>query len=85
MSEAELHIIRQRMLQGAQQKARRGELVTRVPMGYMRDDHGRVPGRSSSGDAIPNCLVAIRSIFSTCNALCQGGDIRHGSMTGVSG
>ncbi|MGO9202829.1 MAG: hypothetical protein ACLQM8_20100 [Limisphaerales bacterium] len=42
MSEAELHIIRQRMLQGAQQKARRGELVTRVPMGYMRDDHGRV-------------------------------------------
>jgi DNA invertase Pin-like site-specific DNA recombinase len=44
MSEAELHIIRQRMLQGAQQKARRGELVTRVPMGYLRDDHGRVPG-----------------------------------------
>ena len=27
----------------------------------------------SSGDAIPNCLVAIRSVFSTCNALCQGG------------
>ena len=44
MSEAELHIIRQWMLQGAQQKTRRGELVTRVPMGYMRDDHGRVPG-----------------------------------------
>jgi len=29
--------------------------------------------RSSSGNTIPNCLVAIRSIFSTCNALCQGG------------
>jgi hypothetical protein len=27
----------------------------------------------SSGDTIPNCLAVIRSIFSTCNALCQGG------------
>src|SRR5579863_3593209 len=42
MSEAELHIIRQRMLQGAQQKARRGELVTGVPFGYMRDAEGHV-------------------------------------------
>ena len=30
-------------------------------------------GVLSSGDTIPNRLVAIRSIFSTCNALCQGG------------
>jgi DNA invertase Pin-like site-specific DNA recombinase len=42
MSEAELHIIRQRMLQGARQKASRGELVTRVPIGYVRDAQGRV-------------------------------------------
>ena len=42
MSEAELHIIRQRMLQGAQQKARRGELVTGVPLGYVRDAEGQV-------------------------------------------
>ena len=27
----------------------------------------------SSGDTIPNSEIAIRSIFSTCNALCQGG------------
>jgi DNA invertase Pin-like site-specific DNA recombinase len=42
MSEAELHIIRQRMLQGARQKASRGELVTGVPFGYMRDAEGHV-------------------------------------------
>lgn len=42
MSEAELHIIRQRMLQGTQQKARRGELVTGVPFGYVRDAQGHV-------------------------------------------
>ncbi len=42
MSEAELHILKQRMLQGAWQKARRGELVSKVPMGYVRDSHGDV-------------------------------------------
>ncbi len=35
MSEAELHIIKQRMYQGVLNKARRGEFVTRVPMGYV--------------------------------------------------
>ena len=42
MSEAELHILRQRMLQGLLQKARRGELVTQVPVGYVRDGFGQV-------------------------------------------
>jgi len=38
-------------------------------VGYAEDflRHG------SSGDTIPNSKIAIRSIFSTCNALCQGG------------
>ena len=38
-------------------------------------DRRRLPRarRLSSGDTIPNRLVVIRSIFSTCNALCQGG------------
>src|SRR6516162_3454912 len=36
MSEAELHIIRQRLWQGALQKARRGELLTKGPTGYVR-------------------------------------------------
>lgn len=42
MSEAELHIIKQRMWQGSLNKARRGELVARVPIGYVRDAAGRV-------------------------------------------
>ncbi|MEQ8667897.1 MAG: recombinase family protein [Pirellulales bacterium] len=42
MSEAELHILKQRMLQGALQKARRGELVSKVPIGYVRNTAGHV-------------------------------------------
>jgi hypothetical protein len=36
MSEAELHILQQRMWQGALQKARRGELPSKGPIGYVR-------------------------------------------------
>jgi len=41
MSEAELHVLRVRLHQGTLNKARRGELFTCVPMGYVRSpDHG---------------------------------------------
>ena len=36
MSEAELHIMKGRMQQGSWNKARRGELITHVPIGYVR-------------------------------------------------
>ena len=39
MSEAELHVIRQRMWQGALQKAKRGELLGKGPMGYLRSEN----------------------------------------------
>lgn len=42
MSEAELHILRQRLLQGKLQKARRGELGKPVPTGYLRRASGEV-------------------------------------------
>ena len=42
MSEAELHILKQRMWQGALNKARRGELVSRVPIGYLRNEASQV-------------------------------------------
>jgi DNA invertase Pin-like site-specific DNA recombinase len=42
MSEAELHILKQRMLEGKRAKARRGELGMRVPMGYIRQLSGEV-------------------------------------------
>ena len=41
MSEAELHMMCQRMHQGRSNKARRGELFTHVPIGYVRDESGQ--------------------------------------------
>jgi hypothetical protein len=60
MSEAELHVLKQRMLEGKLAKARRGELGMRVAMGYVRRPSGETircdrspreasaPGRSAS-------------------------------------
>jgi DNA invertase Pin-like site-specific DNA recombinase len=42
MSEAELHILKQRMLEGKRAKARRGELSLALPMGYVRHPSGEV-------------------------------------------
>ena len=42
LSEAELHLLRQRMDAGRLEKARRGELIQHVPTGYVRDESGRV-------------------------------------------
>jgi DNA invertase Pin-like site-specific DNA recombinase len=42
MSEAELHLIKQRMLQGKKAKAQRGELGMLLPMGYTRAVSGEV-------------------------------------------
>ena len=42
MSEAELHILKARMLKGRRAKARRGELGKPVPMGYVRRLSGEV-------------------------------------------
>ena len=42
MSEAELHILPQRLHQGRLNKARRGELATSLPVGYVRHASGEV-------------------------------------------
>lgn len=42
MSEAELHVLKQRMLAGKRAKAERGELGMPVPMGYSRRPSGEV-------------------------------------------
>ena len=42
MSEAELHVLKQRMLAGKRAKAERGELGMRLPMGYVRRACGEV-------------------------------------------
>lgn len=69
MSEAELHVLRQRMWQGALQKARRGELLSKGPMGYVRDDKTLVL------DPDEQAQSAIRLIFELFE--------RIGSMHGV--
>ena len=42
MSEAELHILKQRMVQGKRNKAQRGELGFTVPIGYVRRPSGEI-------------------------------------------
>ncbi len=42
MGVVELHVLRQRMLQGAEEKARRGELVRLLPPGYVHNASGKV-------------------------------------------
>lgn len=42
MNEAELHVIKERMYQGKVHKARRGELVIGVPVGYLKQPSGEV-------------------------------------------
>src|SRR3954449_3664023 len=42
MNEAELHVLKQRMHQGKLNKARRGELVVAVPVGYLKHPGGQV-------------------------------------------
>jgi DNA invertase Pin-like site-specific DNA recombinase len=42
MSEAELHVLKQRMLAGKRAKAQRGELGMNVPIGYIRKPSGEI-------------------------------------------
>lgn len=58
MSEAELHVIKQRMLEGKKSKARRGELAMRLPIGYVRRPSGEI-----AKDTDEQAQIAIQLIF----------------------
>ena len=58
MSEAELHILRGRMLAGARNKARRGELYNHAPIGY-----ARVPGGGLMLDPDEQARAVVRLLF----------------------
>src|SRR5215208_2981539 len=58
MSEAELHILRGRMLAGARSKARRGELFNHAPIGY-----ARVPGGGLMLDPDEQARDVVRLVF----------------------
>jgi len=72
MSEAELHILRQRLMQGKLQKARRGELAMPVPTGYLR-----LPTNEVVLDPDEEVQASVRAVFDAF--------VRVGSTHGVLG
>ena len=58
MSEAELHVLKQRMYQGTLNKARRGELFGTPPIGYVR-----APGGGWAIDADEQVQAVVRLVF----------------------
>jgi DNA invertase Pin-like site-specific DNA recombinase len=60
MSEAELHVLRQRLIQGKINKAKRGELGTSVPSGYLRTQSGEI-----IIDPDEEVQAAVRLVFET--------------------
>jgi DNA invertase Pin-like site-specific DNA recombinase len=58
MSEAELHILKERMHQGKLNKARRGELIGRTPIGYVR-----LPSGEWAIDPDEEVQAVVRLIF----------------------
>jgi DNA invertase Pin-like site-specific DNA recombinase len=58
MSEAELHILKERMYQGKLNKARRGELIGRTPIGYVR-----LPSGEWAIDPDEQVQAVVRLIF----------------------
>jgi DNA invertase Pin-like site-specific DNA recombinase len=79
MSEAELHILRNRLNQGRLNKARRGELITRAPVGYVRLPTGEV-----TLDPDEQVREVVRMIFDKFDELRSiGGVLRYLARKGV--
>jgi DNA invertase Pin-like site-specific DNA recombinase len=70
MSEAELHILKARMLEGKRAKARRGELGKPVPMGYVRRPSGEV-----AFDPDEQAQATIRLVFDLFERFRTGGKV----------
>ena len=64
MSEAELHLLKQRMHQGRLNTARRGELAQPLPIGYVRRPPGEV-----SFDPDEQVQQVVRLVFRKCEEL----------------
>lgn len=67
MSEAELHILKQRMLAGKRAKAARGELGMAVPMGYVRRPSGEVT--KDPDEQVQATIELIFEQFSRCGTI----------------
>jgi hypothetical protein len=71
MSEAELHVLRARLLGGIRSKARRGELWMRLPVGLVTSTRRCASTRSQ-----------IKGRYGCCSRLCAH-RLRHGDGEGV--
>jgi DNA invertase Pin-like site-specific DNA recombinase/uncharacterized protein YndB with AHSA1/START domain len=83
MSEAELHVLKQRLEQGRLAKARRGELGRPVPLGYVRRPSGEV-----ALDPDEEVRAMVRCVFEQFERLGTIGGVlrhlgRHGMRLGV--
>jgi DNA invertase Pin-like site-specific DNA recombinase len=72
MSEAEVHLLKSRMLAGRQAKAQRGEIISLLPRGYIRRPSGEVV--LDPDEQVQTTIRLIFDIFS-----------RYGSVNGVLG
>jgi len=61
MSEAELHVLRTRMREGALHKAAKGELRLRLPVGYEYDQLGQV--RVTADEAVVDAIATVFAYF----------------------
>ncbi|MFO0608432.1 MAG: recombinase family protein [Polyangiales bacterium] len=79
MSEAELHTIKMRMLEGRLHKAERGELAMQLPTGYVRRPSGEV---ALEPDEQARAVVAlVFDVFDRCGSL--SGVLRHLVSNGI--
>jgi DNA invertase Pin-like site-specific DNA recombinase len=83
MSEAELHFLKQRLYHGRLNKARRGELFTMVPTGYVR-----LPGDQIALDPDEQVQLVVRLIFDKFDELGSVGAVlrylvRHNIKLGM--
>ena len=70
MSEAELHVIKQRMIEGKKAKARRGELGMQLPIGYVKRPSGEiVKDPDEQAQSVISLIFELFDRFSTINAV----------------
>lgn len=69
MSEAELHVLKQRMWQGALQKARRGELLNKGPVGYLRDGDTLVFDPDEQAQSVVRLVFELFERFDSMHAV----------------
>jgi DNA invertase Pin-like site-specific DNA recombinase len=78
MSEAELHVLQQRMWQGALQKARRGELLSKGPVGYVRDGDKLVFDPDEQAQMVTRMVFELFERFGSMHAV-----LRHFVAEGI--